>query len=294
MINNFIPDKIILGHNQFFGTDHMSAERGAERAGYFNNIENVIHIIRIAYENGAKGLMLSTHDNAKLIINELVKDDELKNNLNIYVLLPYMAKYVRMANERGMVNMVGEILGEATWKERLGIMSSGGMGVLKKDISVLLKALIDIELLPFKKVNMKAIFLHNALSDMVAGLKMVDIAHFFSNHIVEKYQVAPGFCTLNSPLLMNFLNDVKIENPLLMAPFNPIGFQMNPSREAAEKVLKKIPSSMIAMSTLAAGYVKPTEAYEYISTLGEINSVVVGASSQEHIVENFKLLRKTV
>jgi hypothetical protein len=294
MLNNFIPDKIILGHNQFFGTDHMSAERGAERAGYFSKIENVIHIIRFAYENGAKGLMLSTHDNTKLIINELVKDDELKNNLNIYVLLPYMAKYVRMANERGMVNMVGEILGEATWKERIGIMSSGGMGVLKKDISGMLKALIDIELIPFKKVNMKAVFLHNALSDMVAGLKMADIAHFFSKHIVEKYQVAPGFCTLNSPLLTNFLKDVKIENPLLMAPFNPIGFQMNPSRETAEKVLKKIPSRMIAMSTLAAGYVKPKEAYEYISTLTEINSVIVGASSQEHIVENFKLLRKAV
>ena len=141
---------------------------------------------------------------------------------------------------------------------------------------------------------MKAVFLHNALSDMVAGLKMADIAHFFSKHIVEKYQVAPGFCTLNSPLLTNFLKDVKIENPLLMAPFNPIGFQMNPSRETAEKVLKKIPSRMIAMSTLAAGYVKPKEAYEYISTLTEINSVIVGASSQEHIVENFKLLRKAV
>ena len=113
----------------------MSAERGAERAVYFSKIKNVIQIIRFAYENGAKGLMLSTHDNAKLIIDELVKDKELKRNLNIYVLLPYMAKYVRMANERGMVNMLMEILGKATWNERLGIISKSGMGVLKKDIT---------------------------------------------------------------------------------------------------------------------------------------------------------------
>ena len=43
----------------------------------------------------------------------------------------------------------------------------------------MLKALIDIELLPFEKVNVKAVFLHNALSDMMAGLKFDDIAHIF-------------------------------------------------------------------------------------------------------------------
>jgi len=282
---DFIPDKIILGHNQFFGTDHMSAERGAERASYFNKIENVIDIIRFAYENGIKGLMLSTHENTKLILNELAKDDELKKNLNIYVLLPYMAKYVRLSNERGMINMVGEILGEASIKERLKIMSSGGIGVLKKDISGMLKALIDIELLPFKKVNMKAVFLHNALSDMVAGLKMTEIFDLFSAHIFEKYKVSPGFCTLNSSLLMSFLKEANINNPLLMAPFNSIGFQMNPSKLKAEKILKKVPSRMIAMSTLAAGYVNPKEAYKYISSLKEINSVIVGASSKVHLEE---------
>ncbi len=151
-MKNFIPDKIILGHNQFFGTDHMSAERGADRAAHFNKIDNVMHIIRFAYQNGIKGLMLSTHENAKLIIHELTKDKELQKNLNIYVLLPFMAKYVRLANERGMINMIGETLGGATFKERLKIMSSGSVGVLKKDTLGTLIALIDIELITFKKV----------------------------------------------------------------------------------------------------------------------------------------------
>ena len=291
-MDNFVPDKIILGHNQFFGTDHMSAERGAERASFFSKIENVTHIIRFAYENGVTGLMLSTHENTKLIIDEIAKDNELKYNLNIYVLLPYMAKYVRMANERGMVNMMGEILGNATWKERIGIMSRGGIGALKKDFEGMLQALIDIELLAFKKVNIKAVFLHNALSDMAAGLKLHDIAHFFSRYITEKYRASPGFCTLNSPLLMSFLNETNIKNPLLMAPFNHIGFQMNPSREIAENELKNSPSRMIAMSTLAAGYIKPKEAFQYLSDIKEIQSIVVGASSKTHLKEilsNFQI-----
>ena len=41
-------DKIILGHNQFFGTNHMSSERGAEKANYFSDINNVNKIVKIA------------------------------------------------------------------------------------------------------------------------------------------------------------------------------------------------------------------------------------------------------
>ena len=38
MSSKFNINKIILGHNQFFGTDHMSSEREAERARYFSDI----------------------------------------------------------------------------------------------------------------------------------------------------------------------------------------------------------------------------------------------------------------
>ena len=79
-----------------------------------------------------------------------------------------------------------------------------------------------------------------------------------------------------------------------MAPFNPIGFQMNPSREEAEKVLKTIPSRMIAMSTLAAGYVKPKEAYKYISSLPEISSIIVGVSTEKHAKDTFSIIRKEI
>ena len=294
MSSKFIPDKIILGHNQFFGTDHMSSERGAERARYFSKIDNVIKIIRFAYDNGTTGLMLSTHENSKAIIKGLLQDKVLKENLNIYVLLPYMAKYVRMANERGMVNMVGEILGGASWSKKLGIMSKGGIGLLQKDIGVMLKSLIDIELIPFKPLKVRAVFLHNALSDMIAGFQMKNVAHLFIDYISEKHKIEPAFCTLNSPLLMNFLKKAQIKNPLLMAPFNKIGFQMNPSKEKCVEILNSIPSRTIAMSTLGAGYIKPDEAYQYLSTISEIKSTVVGASSKKHIIENNNLIKKYI
>ncbi len=66
---------------------------------------------------------------------------------------------------------------------------------------------------------------------------------------------------------------------------------MNPSREACEEVLRGCKYDVIAMSTLAAGYLKPEEAYEYLFKLPTIiRSVVVGVSSKKHAEETFRLL----
>ncbi len=252
-------DKIILGHNQFFGTDHLSSERGAARASHFNNIDNVVNIIRYAFDSGATGLMLSTHENARLIIDKLSEDPVLSRHLNLYVLLPYMAKYVRKANERGIVNIAGDILGEASWSNRIELLATGSSGILKGDLITMLKMIIDIELLPFRKLNIKSIVLHNSLSDMIASLRLTKVVEFFYDYIKTKYEVRPAFCTLNTPILINFLTEIGIVNPTIMAPLNPIGFQMNPSKSVVENTLKHNPTQLIAMSTLASGYIKPTK-----------------------------------
>ena len=59
MKNNI--DSIILGHNQFFGINHMSSEKGIEREKLFSDIQNVMDIIRHAHSLGIRGLSLSTH-----------------------------------------------------------------------------------------------------------------------------------------------------------------------------------------------------------------------------------------
>jgi aryl-alcohol dehydrogenase-like predicted oxidoreductase len=41
------------------------------------------------------------------------------------------------------------------------------------------------------------------------------------------------------------------------------------------------------MGTLASGYLTPDEAFAYVRTLPAVKSLVVGASSREHIAETF-------
>ncbi len=64
-------------------------------------------------------------------------------------------------------------------------------------------------------------------------------------------------------------------------------FKMNPSREECERCLGEYDVDVLAMSTLAAGYLKPKEAYEYLFSLPNIKSVVVGVSTREHAEETF-------
>lgn len=289
-----ITDKLILGHNQFFGVNHLSSARGVATEQYFSSTENVISLVRTAYRAGVSGLMLSTHERARAIAEALRADPELSSGLHIHILLPYMAKYVRMANERGLVSMLEEILTQATWAERMAIGLKAGIGVVSKDLLAILAALIKIELLPFKGLNVQSVFLHNSLTDMLAALRAKEVVQFFVKNIGEEHGACPAFCTLSAGLTMSFFRDIGLEAPVIMAPFNPAGFQMNPSRERCEQLLQEYSCHMVAMSVLAAGYVKPADAARYLSSVAGIDSIIFGASSPGHVTELSNVLGTVV
>ncbi len=238
-----ISDKLILGHNQFFGVNHLSSARGAATEQYFSKTENVISLVRTAYRAGVTGLMLSTHERARAIAEALRNDRELSSNLHLHILLPYMAKYVRMANESGPITMLEETLKQATWGERITIGLKAGVGVVNKDLLGILGALIKTELLPFKGLNVQSVFLHNSLTDMLAALRATEVVRFFAKAIGEEYGACPAYCTLSAGLTMSYFRDIGLESPLIMAPFNPAGFQMNPSRERCEQLLRSTPAT---------------------------------------------------
>jgi hypothetical protein len=48
---------------------------------------------------------------------------------------------------------------------------------------------------------------------------------------------------------------------------------------------------VIAISILAAGYLSPSDAIDYIATLPNIKGVAVGVSKEKHAQETFKFLK---
>jgi hypothetical protein len=284
-------DPIILGHNQFIGVDHFSQDRARDRVQLFSDNENILNVVRDFYELGGTGMMLSTHPRTKSILETIGSDPVLSKNLNMYPLIPYAQGYVRKANEMGIVGMLKDILEPASTSTKLKILLKGGMNVFNQDFFSMLSTFIDVEMLPFNGFNVKAVFLHNVLTDLALSMNSQRVFEFFIDHIKENYNAIPAFGTMNFARLVESFDEWGIKKPLVMTSFNKAGFQMNPSREECERCLRDYDVDVLAMSTLAAGYLKPKEAYEYLFSLPNIKSAVVGVSSKEHAEETFGIIK---
>jgi hypothetical protein len=282
-------DPIILGHNQFIGVSHLSQEAARTRVERFSDMGRVGELLRFCVDSGVRGMMLSSHPRARDILDYL-RAEGLAGDMSLYPLIPYAQGYVRRMNAVGLTGMLKEIVLSAPWRTRASIAAQGGLGLARKDLTRLLGAFVDIEMLAFKGFEVKAVFLHDAFVDLALALGAREQLEFFAGHVRERYGVRPGFVTMNFPLLVDSLKRWGFERPLVMTTFNSAGFQMNPSRELCERALADGYAEVVAMSTLAAGYLQPREAFDYVYSLPDIASVVVGLSTVEHARETFGLI----
>jgi hypothetical protein len=202
-----------------------------------------------------------------------------------------MNKYVRRLNQIGMISTLNEVLLKNNKNKFSGIVDIG-KGLITKDIYSFLKILIDTEMRPYLKYNIKSIFLHNSLTDILSSFQMEDIINFFYSYIKEEYKLSVGFCTLNYPLLQKCLSKYNLQNLNIMLPFNKLGFQMNPDKSNYEELILENNYNFIAMSTMAGGKLNPDEAYKYIGSQKKIKSVVIGSSKIKNIKSSFESIKK--
>jgi hypothetical protein len=164
------------------------------------------------------------------------------------------------------------------------------MAYLSKDFIKLIEIFIDAEMKMFRGVDTPVIFLQNVVVDLVLGLKMFEIFREYDKYIRKKYNAEPGYITMNMPALLDALNSVGIENPVICSSINKSGFRMSGGKEAYEKYLKEKNFRPIAMQVLAAGALRPKEAIEDLGNFPKIESVLFGASSKAHIQETKELI----
>lgn len=285
------PARLILGHNQFIGVDHLSQDKGREREQRFADAQRILDLIAHAYAEGVEGLMMSTHQRVREILPLIAQDQRLASTLRMYPIIPYAQGYVRRSNEVGLVRMGMEAIEGASAGKKLGMAWTSGLGLLRGDVFGLLGSLVDTELLPLKGLKVDAVILHNVLTDMLLGWGAEDAFRFFDAHVRDQHRVRPAYATFNYPLLMRRFEEWGMERPLVLTSFNPLGFQMNPSREVCEEALARGKSDVIAMSVFAAGLIAPQDAAAYLSTIPRARSVVFGASTPAHVSETAKLFK---
>ena len=287
-------DKIVFGDNQFFGINHRSQEKAEELAKRFSDVKNILKVYDDAIDCGVNAIMLNSNQKA-IEITDFFRENKAKyGNLTWYPSIPYPHKYADMVNELGMI----PALKEALFKNNsgMGMLSMIGKGanvMFTKDAMKMLEMLIDVEYKMFKGLDVKVLFLQNVITDLLLGYGIKEVFEHYCEYIWKKHKVIPGFITLNMPYLKNKLEEWGIDQGCICSSINAAGFNMYPSKEEYERVIAANDPSkyqLMAMNVLASGSITPQQSFDYVNNLN-IQSVVFGASSKEHIKSSFESLK---
>jgi len=272
-------DRLLFGDNQFFGVNHMSEEKARAQAMRFQDIGEVIGVLDAALDEGIRTFMCTTHDRiAEVCVHARSNPSRYRDYL-FYPGMPYAHKYNNAVTELGMLGAAG----------LLDTAIQGGVALARKDIERMTRLLIDAEMVMFEGLNTPVIFLQNIVVDFLMGLGFKEAFRIFAAHVRERYAAEPGFITMNMPKLLDVLDECGVDNPIVCANINKIGFRMCGGIQAYERALETRRFRAVAMSVFASGAIPAQEAIEWVCALPNLHAIVFGASSRSNI-HNTKVL----
>jgi len=280
-------DRVLFGDNQFFGVNHMSEEKARAQSMRFQEGRAIIEVLEDAYAEGVKTFMCTTHERMGEICDFFRANQDRYPDYTFYPCMPYAHKYANAAAELGMLGAVRSFLPE---ENKLGALLKGGMSLARQDVEGLARLLIDAEMKMFAGLKTPVIFLQNVATDFLMGLGFNEAFKMFADCVRERYQAEPGFITMNAPMLQRRLEKLGIENPIICANINKIGFRMCGGMQAYEDLIAEGSCRLIAMSVFASGALPPQEALEYVCRFPNIESIVFGASSRRNIAQTKQLI----
>ena len=119
-----------------------------------------------------------------------------------------------------------------------------------------------------------------------------------TSNILSQINVASGLITA----FPNKTTDLLIDNPILelfdyyMLPINKLAYMKDfssflPKQRHDFKIkIERLNKKIIASRVLAAGILKPDEAFEFLNTLDYVDLATVGIASKKEAIEDFNLL----
>jgi len=273
--------ELILGHNQFIEISHISEEKSREKKKKFSNVENIYKVVEKAAELGYKGMIIETHPRMLEFLEYYKRNRTF--NIDFYLQVPYVQGYIQRINEKGLSGLIREFI------HRTGIKSTSAMALksivnlAKRDYLSMATSALQLEIAPFVDLDIKALFLHNVITDLLLSLKVTDAFVEYIEYVKEKLGIGPGFITLNFQLFKTSFEEGELKPLFVMTPVNRGGYDMNPSKEAVENAIKNYGGKIMAMNILGGGAFNIDEASSYLKSFDNIKYCVVGASTEEHL-----------
>lgn len=280
-------DRVLFGDNQFFGVNHMSEEKARAQQIRFQEQQAIIDVLDAAYAEGIRTFMCTTHDRVAGICDYFRANKDRYPDYRFYPCMPYAHKYANAVTEHGMLDALKMFLPK---DGAMGAMISGGVALAKKDVATIMSLLVDAEMKMFEGLNTPVIFIQNVIADLILGLGFIDLLRSFHDHVKLRYGAEPGYITMNLPMMLDALDNVGVDNPIVCSNINKIGFRMCGGISVYEDAISNRRFRPVAMSVLASGAISPREAIDYVCRLEKIESIVFGASSRANIRQTKKLI----
>jgi len=280
-------DRVLFGDNQFFGVNHMSEDKARAQAMRFQDTQAIIDVLDAAYAEGIRTFMCTTHDRMGEICDHFRSNASRYPGYRFYPCMPYAHKYANAVTEHGMIEALRQFLPK---DGALSAMLKGGAALASRDVESIMQLLIDAEMKAFAGLDTPVVFMQNVITDLLLGLRMDDTFRMFHDHVRKRYGAEPGFITMNVPRLLDALDALGIENPIVCANINKIGFRMCGGVDLYEETLRTRRFRPVAMSVLASGAIAPREAIGYVCAQAAIESIVFGASGRANIRQTKTLI----
>jgi hypothetical protein len=292
-------EELLLGDNPFTGVSHLTQEKAREEAREAS-LENKAMVFEAAVKGGATGFTFCTHEsNLKLLTYLRTHRRDLLEAMNYYILLPYVQSYVRLANVGGTPFLLREKLRSmlGNWSAILDIAVSLTSLKPQRLAGLLIKAEVSpyLDILPGKRV--KAILLHEILTDSIMAFGLTDLLASLNDYVQERIGFSFGLHTKNFGCLSMQRFLARNCPEYIMTSMNSLGYMMAPSKTAVEEAVSSLggKTKIIAINVLAAGAVDLGTATQYLCRFASNIWAVVSASTKPHRAhENFQKLRNSL
>jgi hypothetical protein len=292
--------ELLLGDNAFLGVSHISQEK-ARAEQKEATLENKAKVMEAAVEGGATGFTFTTHQ-SNLDLLTFMRDNNpgILEKLNYYILVPYAQMYVRKANTEGTPSLISSLIGDLVHTRKSAVFDALS-ALITFEPKKFVTLFVEMELGPYLKIlprkNIKAILLHEVFAELIMAHNLFDLAQSLAKDVEKK--VAPGafgFETRNFGYLQNALSELGYYPAYLMTPFNSLGYQMAPNKEAVEKAVVSLTgkSNIIAINLLASGAVSLDESIAYAKQYKDsLYAVSCSSIKPQRILTNFQKLSET-
>jgi len=171
-------ERILFGDNQFFGVNHMSEEKARLQAARFQDLQAIIDVLDVVYEEGIRVFMCTTQDRMVDVCEHFRQHKNRYPEFKFYPCMPYAHKYANAVTEYGLLGALQRFLPSGS---RVAAILKGSVSAAKGDVEGIAQLLIDSEMNMFRGLETPVIFLQNVVTDLLLGLGFKDGFHIFAD-----------------------------------------------------------------------------------------------------------------